>query len=87
MKTRSRIQSECLVDDPLFVSARYTVNQCGNFVTGQRIEEIAQARAIYRLNKTLNDGSTGVSPRIQWELSYNNLRPDILFYDPTKTTN
>ncbi|MEU8200630.1 VWD domain-containing protein [Streptosporangium sp. NPDC049046] len=66
----------------------YSKNQCGQNgpETNSGIEYIGQARAISYLNTKITGGSgEGIHPDLQWETTFGQSRPDIIYYKHTLT--
>ncbi|WP_203994873.1 VWD domain-containing protein, partial [Sphaerisporangium rufum] len=89
--TRARITQNpgCLLGRPNGPGQLYTKNQCGRNGGEDKagIEYIGQARAIAYLNGRVTGGSgqSGIHPDIQWETTFGRSRPDIIYYDHTRT--
>jgi len=90
MAARRQLFSRCLTDKAPKSAPPYLPQQCA-LGRGLQVEAVAQARAINFFNRNAVMGSTsvnGISPDIQWELTYRSPagvlgRADILLYDHT----
>nr|WP_157554172.1 VWD domain-containing protein [Herbidospora sakaeratensis] len=90
--TRARIEkgTGCLLGRLNGPVQLYSKNQCGQNgpETNSGIEYIGQARAISHLHEKITGSAPtdGIHPDIQWETTFGQSRPDIIYYDHTLTS-